>query len=116
MQKHIQAGEISETDAAEIESMLRQQLAEPEKQRWFKAGNRILNERDILHPRQGTYRPDRVVIDGEGATVIDYKFGAERTAHNRQVAGYMHLLEEMGYKTRGYIWYVPSGKVVPVEG
>ena len=116
MQKHIQAGEISETDAAEIESMLRQQLAEPEKQRWFKAGNRILNERDILHPRQGTYRPDRVVIDGEGATVIDYKFGAERTVHNRQVAGYMHLLEEMGYKTRGYIWYVPSGKVVPVEG
>ncbi|WP_418440196.1 Dna2/Cas4 domain-containing protein, partial [Barnesiella intestinihominis] len=91
------------------------QLSEPEKQCWFKAGNRILNEQEILHPKQGTYRPDRIVIDNAGATVIDYKFGAERSAHRKQVAGYMSLLQEMGYKTRGYIWYVPTGKVIPVE-
>ena len=115
IQQHVQAGEISAAEAAEIETTLREQLAEPEKLRWFKAGNRVLNERDILHPRQGTYRPDRIVIDDEGATVIDYKFGAERPCYRKQVAGYMQLLEEMGYKTRGYIWYVPTGKVVAVD-
>ncbi len=115
IQQHVQAGEISAAEAAEIETTLREQLAEPEKLRWFKAGNRVLNERDILHPRQGTYRPDRIVIDDEGATVIDYKFGAERPGYRKQVAGYMQLLEEMGYKTRGYIWYVPTGKVVAVD-
>lgn len=115
IQQHIRNGEISAADAAEIETSLREQLAEPMKQRWFMAGNRILNEQEILHPREGTYRPDRIVIDNEGATVIDYKFGAERSSYTRQVAGYMRRLQEMGYKTQGYIWYVPSGKVVPVN-
>ena len=57
----------------------------------------------------------RIVIDNEGATVIDYKFGVERPTHRKQVAGYMHLLQEMGYTTQGYIWYVPTGKVITVE-
>ena len=115
IQKHVHIGEISIDEGREIEEMLRTQLSEPEKQRWFKAGNRILNEQEILQPKQGVYRPDRIVIDNEGATVIDYKFGVERPTHRKQVAGYMHLLQEMGYTTQGYIWYVPTGKVITVE-
>ena len=111
IQKHVHIGEISTDEGREIEEMLRTQLSEPEKQRWFKAGNRILNEQEILQPN----RPDRIIIDNEGATVIDYKFGVERPTHRKQVAGYMHLLQEMGYTTRGYIWYVPTGKVITVE-
>lgn len=115
IQKHVHIGEISTDEGREIEEMLRTQLSEPEKQRWFKAGNRILNEQEILQPKQGVYRPDRIIIDNEGATVIDYKFGVERPTHRKQVAGYMHLLQEMGYTTQGYIWYVPTGKVITVE-
>ena len=97
-----------------MENILRRKLAEPEIGRWFAPGLRVLNEQEILVPRQGRYRPDRIVIDGKRATVVDYKFGAERKSHHRQVARYMRFVQEMGYTTEGYLWYVMQDKVVPV--
>ncbi|MCD8287388.1 MAG: UvrD-helicase domain-containing protein, partial [Porphyromonadaceae bacterium] len=115
LREHIQAGEISSDEAREIGETLCRQLDEPQKKSWFQADNRVLNEREILQPDRGAYRPDRMVFNGENhVTVIDYKFGRERASYREQVVGYMHLLEGMGYTSEGYIWYVPTGKVVAV--
>lgn len=58
-------------------------------------------------------RPDRVMIKGERAVVVDYKFGrGASAAYRRQVEGYVKLLREMGYsQVEGYLWYVRSGEV-----
>ena len=114
IRSHIRSGEITRDEAQEIAALLRTRLADPEVQAWFAAGSRVLNENEILVPRQGAYRPDRIVLDGNRATVVDYKFGAERRTHHRQVARYMKFLQEMGFAVQGFLWYVTSGTVVPV--
>ena len=75
-------------------------------------------ESDILCTHEaGTRRPDRVMISGERAVVVDYKFGEEHTPqHTRQVKQYITLLQEMGYKQiEGYLWYLTTGKIVKIE-
>ena len=61
-------------------------------------------------------RPDRVMIKGSRAVVVDYKFGGKGAkAYRRQVEGYMKLLREMGYgQVEGYLWYVRSGEIESV--
>ena len=64
-------------------------------------------------PNGTTRRPDRVMIAGDRAVVVDYKFGdrdAER--YRRQIGGYCTLLRGMGYaRVEGYLWYVRRGEV-----
>lgn len=52
-----------------------------------------------------SYRPDRVILEGGEATVIDFKFGAPERRHHKQVQRYMELMQKMGYRTHGYLWY-----------
>ncbi|MDE7006221.1 MAG: CRISPR-associated protein Cas4, partial [Alistipes sp.] len=61
--------------------------------------------------------PDRVMIDGERAVVVDYKFGDHDAArYRRQIGDYCALLRDMGYgRTEGYLWYVKLGKIERVE-
>lgn len=95
------------------------QASHPE---WFSSEWRVLNERNILFSQEGEYatkRPDRVVVNGDRAIIIDYKTarGAAKTdgrgkvtvpsENKRQIAEYKHLLDEMGYKeTKAYLWYI----------
>jgi ATP-dependent exoDNAse (exonuclease V) beta subunit len=82
---------------------------------WFADDARVLNETTILIPSGEQYRPDRVVIRGRMATIIDYKFGdKESKSYLQQVKQYMNLITEMGYQTSGYVCYVSLGKVEKV--
>lgn len=62
-------------------------------------------------------RPDRVMIKGDRAVVVDYKFGSNTSpSHQRQVRKYMELLAKMDRYNHieGYVWYIPLGEVVEV--
>ena len=73
---------------------------------WFSNQYKVLSEQDILTTSGNMQRPDRVMISGKHAIVIDYKFGHEQpTSHLEQVRDYMSLLRQMGYTTEGYIIY-----------
>ena len=56
------------------------------------------------------------MIRGDRAVVVDYKFGSDRSGrHVRQVAEYMRLMVEMGYRrVEGYVWYISLGEIVDV--
>jgi len=63
-------------------------------------------------PTGEQYRPDRVIIRDNEATVVDYKFGEkESKTYIKQVKRYMDLITEMGYQTSGYVCYVSLRKV-----
>lgn len=79
---------------------------------WFGSHYHVLTERDILTPSGSVYRPDRVMIEGNRAIVIDYKFGQEhKQQYREQVRDYLALLGQMGYQTEGYIVYVALQKI-----
>ena len=88
-------------------------VAHPE---WFSHA-RARNELTVFAADGSRQRPDRVVeTPGGGIVIIDYKFGAERWSYVDQVRRYMQLYRDMGYTdVSGYVWYVPSDKVVPVD-
>ena len=61
-----------------------------------------------------TLRPDRVMISGDKAVIVDYKFTAEpNNDYHKQIDEYISILKGMGcYNTiKGYIWYVHLNKI-----
>ncbi len=63
----------------------------------FDGKYKILIERDILDGNGRVYRPDRVIIDGKNAKIVEYKTGMKDASHKKQVHRYGELFGEMGY-------------------
>jgi len=111
----VRSGRISEEESKTVEEELLHFWNMPETESWFSLDARVLNETTILIPTGEQYRPDRVVIRGNEATIVDYKFGdKESKTYLQQVKQYMNLIAEMGYSTSGFVCYVSLKKVVQV--
>jgi ATP-dependent exoDNAse (exonuclease V) beta subunit len=112
----IREGRISENEAATVIEEMEKFWNLPETANWFADNVRVLNETTILSPGGEQYRPDRVIIRGNEATIVDYKFGdKESKAYVQQVKQYMSLISGMGYQTDGFVCYVSLGKVEKVS-
>lgn len=86
---------------------------------WFslKEGVSIFKERSLLCGSGEVLRPDRVIVEGDMATVIDFKFGeTEKASYHSQVSSYMEQLKLMGFhRVEGYLWYVMLDRSVKIE-
>jgi len=112
----IREGRISEVEGRTVIDEMEKFWNLPETESWFSDDVRVLNETTILIPTGEQYRPDRVVILGNEATIVDYKFGdKESKTYLQQVKQYMTLIAGMGYQTSGFVCYVSLGKVEKVE-
>lgn len=109
------AGKINEQQAEELTAIIKREFAREEVAEWFsKEWEVVRNENDIISSETiGTRRPDRVMIRGNKAVVVDYKFGAEKyKQHSKQVGEYMNLLRQMGHsEVEGYVWYLTLGEL-----
>jgi len=115
IQTLIREGRISRDEGEIVLKEMEKFWQLPETQNWFADDIRVLNETTILTPTGEQYRPDRVVIRGKEATIVDYKFGEkESKTYLKQVKQYMNLIAEMGYQTSGFVCYVSLEKVEPV--
>ena len=110
------AGEIDKQEAAELTERLEQLLALLEVHKWFDGSMQVLNEMEILYGNGKSYRPDRIMLDGNHAIVVDYKFGAHENPQDQpQVKKYMSLIQQTGYlHITGYLWYIGLNKIVQV--
>ena len=91
---------------------LQQLLIREGKEHWFTHSCTVHNEMDILSTTGKTQRPDRIMIDGNRATIIDYKFGQEHPrTYQEQLRNYTLLLQQMGYSVEAYIVYVALQKI-----
>jgi len=112
----IRSGKINTTEAEKVREMLDKFWQQPETEVWFSEENKILNEAVIITPGAKLYRPDRVVINGNKAIVVDYKFGeAEKESYMKQVRNYMQLIAEMGYEVEGFLSYITLGRTLKVD-
>ncbi|MGB0976509.1 MAG: UvrD-helicase domain-containing protein [Prolixibacteraceae bacterium] len=121
MKNHIRGlyfeGALTQKEKEELENVLKETLELDDVRSWFDGTYQVINERQIVRSgKQGNHRPDRIMISGRDAIVVDYKTGdADVKSHQRQVKGYMHDLESMGFNNvKGYIWYVMEKKVVEI--
>ena len=115
IQTMIREGRISEDEGKTVVQKMEVFWNFSETENWFADDVRVLNETTILIPTGEQYRPDRVIIKGNEATIVDYKFGdKESKTYIQQVKQYMDLIAEMGYQTSGFVCYVSLGKVEKV--
>ena len=115
LQEAVDAGGLGHEQAQAIEDRLRALLTDPRLAPWFGAGLTIRTEATIIDREGRSHRPDRVVIDGELARVLDIKTGAARPEHQAQVRSYMTLLNELGHaQVEGALLYVRDGTLEPV--
>ena len=110
-------GKIRETDIKPLYELIRELLSNPEVINWFSADWDVRTEADILLKDGTVQRPDRVLINGTKAVVVDYKFGEkEHQAHHNQVNNYIKHLRQMNYTdVTGFLWYVTLEKIVTVS-
>lgn len=108
-------GIITDSDSRYYVSAVSEAIANPLVAEWYSGQYKTLNEQTIISKtadnRPTASRPDRVMIDGRRAIVVDYKFGQPQAAHQRQIVHYMSLLEKMGYSVEGYLWYVKANSI-----
>ncbi|MBR4994527.1 MAG: UvrD-helicase domain-containing protein [Alistipes sp.] len=119
IEEYTAAGKIDSTQAEELKSVMKRELSRADIAEWFSdEWDAIHNEEDIIcNAHIGTRRPDRVMIRGDRAVVVDYKFGHDKPkGHAKTMSIYMQQLRDMGYsKVEGYLWYLTLGEIEKVE-
>lgn len=115
LDKFIYSGLIAEELRDELINKFETSLKNPEISEWFDEKYTVKAENSIIVPGGEIYRPDRILIDGNQAQIVDYKFGeGEESKYRTQLRKYKKYLGEAGYKTEAYIWYWSSEKVEKV--
>jgi ATP-dependent helicase/nuclease subunit A len=116
LQRRVMEGELTETEQKEVFEEITEMLSLPEVSDWYSGKYIVLNEMQTLDPEWGFSRPDRIMMDGNKAIVVDYKFGeAEDLKYRRQVQHYVKLLQKMEFSdVKGYIYYVKLRKIEQV--
>ena len=94
-------------EISRINSLLREIFNLNGVQEWFDRKYKVLNERTIVLKSGDIKRPDRIILMGDNAIVIDYKTGiAESIKNQNQIRNYVDLLKEMGFKNvEGWLLY-----------
>jgi hypothetical protein len=109
-------GMIDPQQMAQLLAKIRLLLANPLIRPFFLQENEIRIEAEILRESGHVYRPDRVIIRGKEAVVLDFKTGKPTKEQEKQIGLYGKLLNELGYTTvtKYLVFLEPEVKVVEV--
>jgi ATP-dependent helicase/nuclease subunit A len=85
----------ADTDILRLKNTLERFLSSPEILPWFtpQAGRIIFNEQEFVGVDGGLFRMDRIVVDADIVTVIDFKTGDDKEGYTEQVQRYMNILK-----------------------
>ena len=60
----------------------------------FNEKYKVLNEQTIVSKGELNVKPDRVVLDGDKAFILDYKTGSYDEKHEKQLNNYARIIEK----------------------
>ena len=107
----IEEGHIADSEFDLWENRIQAALKLQPVAEWFRDDLEVLNERDILMPDGRRYRPDRVVLEGPKAILIDYKTGRPYAHYQKQMDTYSTILRDMGYsEIEAWLFYTDAMK------
>ncbi len=111
------SGLIEESQKEQLSEKILAVLTNPEVSRFFQKGLSVKTEAEILVEDGSVYRPDRVILEGEKAIILDYKTGKPKERYKKQLQTYGKLLREMGFREiQTFLLYVdPEIKLIEVE-
>jgi ATP-dependent exoDNAse (exonuclease V) beta subunit len=110
-------GILNSADLAILKEQVSTTLDTTDAGEWFDGSwDNLYRERNIIRPKSSSTRPDRVLTRGNEAVIVDYKFGKESDKHEEKMMEYIDEVRSMGFTSvKGYLWYVPKGKVAEIK-
>lgn len=107
-------GHFPKAAASNIKQKIMAVVNHPKLKDLFLENLDILNEKEILTTDGHSLRPDRIIIDGNKATIIDYKTGKPSPKHKEQIANYANILKAMDYKIKQSIIVYIDQEIDPI--
>ncbi|MCL6267343.1 UvrD-helicase domain-containing protein [Flagellimonas myxillae] len=95
-------GELPKASYEFVSQKIKEVVRHPQLSAYFTSEFQVLNEQEILMEDGKILRPDRIVLKGSEATIMDYKTGKPSPSHKAQIMEYADALKTMGY-TLGHI-------------
>jgi ATP-dependent exoDNAse (exonuclease V) beta subunit len=95
--QYLYNGTINAWEKQKILKIIQEIINHKELKKYYAQNVQILNEREILTSENTVVIPDRLVIENNKATIIDYKTGKPDKKHHRQLEKYGIALENLGY-------------------
>ncbi|MDG1136525.1 MAG: UvrD-helicase domain-containing protein [Bacteroidales bacterium] len=89
---------LSSSEIDIIKDLVSKVITHPELKKYFQKGLVIKNETEILLKNGNTVRPDKVIIDKDKLTIIDYKTGEKKKEDVIQIKGYKSVFQDLNYK------------------
>ena len=115
LQYLVNQGLIKPFDLKRLSQKVRELFEDPLFASWFTPDWEVYTEREILSEGM-IYKPDRVIIKGQEAIVIDYKREQHQAKYEKQVSNYARVLNEIGYSmVKKYLVYVQEFSIVEVH-
>lgn len=108
------SGHFSKDLTGTIEQKLMDVVSHPDLNIYFSEGADIWNEQEILTANGPSLRPDRIVISGNEAIIIDYKTGKPSPSHKEQIMQYADALKEMEFEIKHSIIVYIDQKIEPI--
>ena len=119
--KYVENAMRSHCDLDEIQRTLSDFLCDIEVSTYFKPekNRQIWTEQEFVNASGELYRCDRVLIDNDACTVIDFKTGSQESeeSYRRQIRNYMNIMKEIFPQkdVHGIITYVDLKQFVSVS-
>ena len=118
--------DVPQSDLAICLKKIEKALQNPIALDWFNPEWELYKEAEILLPTGcnmgNSLRPDRVMIKGDEAVIVDYKFGEQallqEKKHKLQIRQYreqMQAMEPQKTKIKLYLWYIDKDRILEVS-
>lgn len=96
LESHLNRDEIGGEEGRILLNTVKSVVLHPDLYPYFAGPGEVYNEVDILMPDGRQLRPDRLVIEGDKARLLDYKTGLPQDEHTAQMESYIRTVEDMG--------------------
>ncbi len=97
LEAYLQKGLIPGNAYQEIHAKTKQLVNHPDLKQFFRKDAKVRSESDVITPDGHVIRPDRFVLIGKTAFIIDYKTGKPDDKHRQQLNMYESIIQNMGY-------------------
>ncbi len=111
-------GRISGDQSQKLSSLIEDIISHPLLSPFYDDEAEAVNEKEIFTKENESLRPDRInYISKKVVTIIDYKTGAESSAHRQQIQKYGSVLSEMGFEVKKlFLVYIKEKiEVIPIK-
>ena len=112
IQKFVNKGIIPIDKKETIQKIIQSVVMHSDLTAYYTNNFTIYNEREILTEENEILIPDRIAIQDNQATIIDYKTGNKEAKHQKQIQNYASILEKMGYTVvKKILVYLQTDKI-----